>query len=425
MKPTMDIIEDHHVVLPELVEDVLKASFVEAADQEGRGTIDCQDVVKVVRRALGISIGAHDRDKIRRKAEILAGRGQLSVNAFITIMADTLTETTQWGNLKTDVSGYVGIDTLQEQIRKKVLKKGFEFNIIVVGRSGLGKSTLINTLFKASVSRRTCVKHEGDGDSQYKIPKTTEVKSVSHVLEEKGVRLRLTVTDTPGFGDHINNENCWQPILEYINQQYDKYLKEEQSIARKKYIPDTRVHCCLYFIPPTGHSLTALDAEFMKRLDKIVNIVPVIAKADTLTVEERITFKLKIKQELEKNGINIYPLSELEEEPDDVVSNNKIREMIPFAVVGSNVQHQINGRTIYGRKTQWGTVEVENRAHCEFPDLRDMLIRTHMQDLVDVTRLVHYENFRHQKLRSLDHRHHNGGLNGQVMDIENMNESSL
>lgn len=51
------------------------------------------------------------------------------------------------------------------------------------------------------------------------------------------------------------------------------------------------------------------------------------------------------------------------------------QEMIPYAVVGSNVQHQINGKTIYGRKTQWGTVEVENRAHCEFPDLRDMLIR--------------------------------------------------
>ncbi|KAF8777037.1 septin-9-like isoform X3 [Argiope bruennichi] len=340
-------------------------------------------------------------------------------------MADTLTETTQWGNLKTDVAGYVGIDTLQEQIRKKVLKKGFEFNIIVVGRSGLGKSTLINTLFKASVSRRTCVKDEADENGIYKIPKTTEVKSVSHVLEEKGVRLRLTVTDTPGFGDHINNENCWLPILDYINQQYEKYLSEEQSVARKKYIPDTRVHCCLYFIPPTGHSLTPLDVEFMKKLDKIVNIVPVIAKADTLTVEERISFKQRIKQDLEKNGINIYPINDLEEEPEDVVANNKIREMIPFAVVGSNVQHQINGRTIYGRKTQWGTVEVENRAHCEFPDLRDMLIRTHMQDLVDVTRLVHYENFRHQKLRSQDHRHLNGGLNGQVVDIENLNESSL
>lgn len=39
-------------------------------------------------------------------------------------------------------------------------------------------------------------------------------------------------------------------------------------------------------------------------------------------------FKFQIKQELEKNGINIYPLIELEEEPDDVISNNKIRVTI-------------------------------------------------------------------------------------------------
>ena len=26
------------------------------------------------------------------------------------------------------------------------------------------------------------------------------------VIEEQGVRLKLTVTDTPGFGDQINND---------------------------------------------------------------------------------------------------------------------------------------------------------------------------------------------------------------------------
>lgn len=31
--------------------------------------------------------------------------------------------------------------------------------------------------------------------------------------------------------------------------------------------------------------------EFMRRLSKVVNIVPVIAKADTLTLEERDCFK--------------------------------------------------------------------------------------------------------------------------------------
>lgn len=34
--------------------------------------------------------------------------------------------------------------------------------------------------------------------------------------------------------------------------------------------------------------------EFMRRLSKVVNIVPVIAKADTLTLEERDFFKKKV-----------------------------------------------------------------------------------------------------------------------------------
>ena len=73
------------------------------------------------------------------------------------------------------------------------------------------------------------------------------------VIEEQGVRLKLTVTDTPGFGDQVNNDKCWEPIAEFVNEQFDRYLNEEVSINRKKVIPDTRVHCCLYFIPPTGH----------------------------------------------------------------------------------------------------------------------------------------------------------------------------
>ncbi len=29
------------------------------------------------------------------------------------------------------------------------------------------------------------------------------------VIEEGGVKMKLTVVDTPGFGDQINNENWW------------------------------------------------------------------------------------------------------------------------------------------------------------------------------------------------------------------------
>ncbi|XP_064478921.1 neuronal-specific septin-3-like isoform X2 [Ornithodoros turicata] len=415
----MDIY-DPMALIPNHVTDALQAVF-QGADHVAKGLVDCQTVLRVATKLLGRQLLQTERERLLGRAEIVANNGLLGIHEFLLIMAETLAETTHWGSLKTDVLGYVGIDTLQEQIRKKVLRKGFEFNIIVVGRSGLGKSTLINTLFKANISRRSCAKKSQDTPSPYIIPKTTEVKSISHVIEEKGTRLRLTVTDTPGFGDQINNENCWLPILEYINEQYEKYLSEEQSVTRKKHIPDTRVHCCLYFIPPTGHSLTSLDIEFMRRLHKCVNVVPVIAKADTLTVEERASFKEKIKEDLELNGINVYPMQEFEDDPEESVVNDKLRDAIPFAVVGSDKQHQVNGRMVFGRQTQWGLVEVENRLHCEFPDLRDMLIRTHMQDLVEVTKSVHYESFRQERLLA-----RNGNmLNGHAINIVNMNESNL
>ncbi|KAJ8404231.1 hypothetical protein AAFF_G00340040 [Aldrovandia affinis] len=288
---------------------------------------------------------------------------------------------------------YVGIDAILEQMRRKAMKQGFELNIMVVGQSGLGKSTLMNTLFKSKVSRRSVL-----GTTEERIPKTIEIKSISHDIEEKGVRMKLTVIDTPGFGDQINNENCWQPIMKFINDQYEQYLQEEININRKKRIPDSRVHCCIYFIPPTGHSLRPLDVEFMRRLSKVVNIVPVIAKADTLTLEERDFFKKKVREDLRANGIDVYPQKEFDEDTEDRLINEKIREMIPFAVVGSDQEYQVNGRRILGRKTKWGTIEVENIGHCEFSYLRDLLIRTHMQNIKDITSNIHYEVYRVRRL---------------------------
>lgn len=292
-----------------------------------------------------------------------------------------------------DLFGYVGIEAVLDQMRRKAMKTGFEFNIMVVGESGLGKSTLVNTLFKSKVSRKSCTPNYVE-----RIPRTVELQAISHVIEEKGVKMNLTVIDTPGFGDQINNENCWEPIVKYINEQYEKYLREEININRKKRIPDTRVHCCVYFVPPTGHWLRPLDIEFMNRLAKIVNIVPVIAKADTLTLDERRDFKQRIRQDLRNYSICVYPQTEFDEDSEDKLLNDIVREKIPFAVVGTDQEHQVNGKKILGRKTKWGIIEVENGAHCEFANLRDLLIRSHLQDLKDVTHRIHYEIYRVRRL---------------------------
>jgi hypothetical protein len=55
---------------------------------------------------------------------------------------------------------------------------------------------------------------------------------------------------------------------------------------------------------------------------------------------------------------------------------------------------------------------VENLEHCDFIALRNMLIRTHLQDLKDVTNNVHYENYRCRKLAGL-------GTDGKPTRISN------
>ena len=82
--------------------------------------------------------------------------------------------------------------------------------------------------------------------------------------------------------------------MKYIKDQHSAYLRKELTAMRDRYIQDTRIHCCLYFINPTGHSLRPIDVIVMKKLSEVVNVVPVIAKADSLTLEERESFKQKV-----------------------------------------------------------------------------------------------------------------------------------
>jgi len=67
------------------------------------------------------------------------------------------------------------------------------------------------------------------------------------------------VVDSVGYGDQINKEESYKPIVEYVDAQFEAYLQEELKI--KRCLPayhDTRVHVCLYFICPTGHGYVRL-----------------------------------------------------------------------------------------------------------------------------------------------------------------------
>ena len=70
-------------------------------------------------------------------------------------------------------------------------------------------------------------------------------------------------------------------------------MNDESRVAQSKF-EDARVHCCLYFIAPTGRGLKALDVAVLKKLHCLVNIIPVIGRADMLTANEQISAKAKV-----------------------------------------------------------------------------------------------------------------------------------
>ncbi|CCF60012.1 hypothetical protein KAFR_0I02330 [Kazachstania africana CBS 2517] len=298
-------------------------------------------------------------------------------------------------------TSYVGFDTITNQIEHRLLKRGFQFNIMVVGHSGLGKSTLINSLFSSHL-----IDSESAEDiSQLPISKTTEIKISSHSLIEDRVRLNINLIDTPGFGDQINNNKVWDPIVKYIKEQHSQYLRKELTAQRERIIKDTRVHAILYFLEPSlsskGKGLTPLDVATLKRLTEVANVIPVIGKADTLTIDERESFRQLLQDDFKKHSLNIYPYDSEDLTEDELGLNSSIRSIIPFAVVGSEKEIEINGELVRGRKTRWGAINIEDINQCEFVYLREFLIRTHLQDLIETTAFVHYEKFRARQLIAL------------------------
>jgi septin 7 len=119
--------------------------------------------------ANGHTIGSNNVNKVNLS--------QSAVNAGINMN----TSSPPANMLKTrTVEGYVGFANLPNQVYRKAVKKGFEFNLMVIGESGLGKSTFINSLFLTELYNSS----EFPGTFERK-KKTTYVDSTMWCLAKK------------------------------------------------------------------------------------------------------------------------------------------------------------------------------------------------------------------------------------------------
>ena len=107
--------------------------------------------------------------------------------------------------------------------------------------------------------------------------------------------------------------------------------------------------------------------------------------------------------DIHHHSIQIFegPRYELDDD-ETIAENQEIMSKVPFAIVGANSEvTSAEGRKVRGRRYPWGVIEVDNEDHCDFVKLRQMLIRTHMEELKEHTNNALYENYRSDRLTQM------------------------
>ncbi|KAJ2784595.1 Cell division control protein 11 [Coemansia interrupta] len=278
--------------------------------------------------------------------------------------------------------------------RYKSEKRGMTYNIMLVGQSGLGRRTFLNTLCE----REVISPPEAPNPETANIADPMRFDTYEVNIEEEGTRISMTVIDTPGFGDGLDNTECFKQLQDYIEAQFDEVLVEESRIKRNRRYRDHRIHTLIYFITPTGHSLRELDIELIKRLGEYVNIIPVIGRADSLTVEELATFKQNVMRDIDYYKLPLYNFCWDESDSEALKENREIMDYTPFSVVTCDEVLDNEFGAVRVRRYPWGSIEIDDEGQCDFALLRYILLNSHIADLINYTEDVLYENYRTKKL---------------------------
>lgn len=77
--------------------------------------------------------------------------------------------------------------------------------------------------------------------------------------------------------------------------------------------------------------------------------------------------------------------------------------MMPFAIVGSDDEVEIDGELVRARIYPWGIVEVDNPKHSDFSRLRGALLKSVFTNLGPVWKLILYDSTHLSDLKALTH----------------------
>ena len=233
---------------------------------------------------------------------------------------------------------------LRQQLIKELEQHGECVTIMVVGETGVGKTSLLSNLFHQQTRVARLVDERR---------RTLRVQEQVVTFDMGGVPFSARLVDSPGYGDSLDLARTFSTCVRYIDGCFRAALRSEQRIrrgdARAQKQDKKLVDVVLYFFSP--HRAKEIDMDFLRAMRGKASIVPVLAKADTMTTAELQDFRATVTAALESAGIEIAHS--------------------PFAVVCAERPAK-GGRR--GRAYPWGMALSAEGAHSELPQLRAFLL---------------------------------------------------
>lgn len=287
--------------------------------------------------------------------------------------------------------------------KRKTIKKLINFSVMIIGESGSGRSTLINSLCGGNSIVPTSLTAGQDPFSK----KLTLRHENVELEDNEGHKISLNIIDTPNFANAINCDDDFKIIVDFIRHQYDEVLLEESRVKRNPRFKDGRIHVLIYMINATGHGLSEIDVKFLQHISSLANVIPVIAKADSLTPAELKLNKQLILEDLNEHKINYYKFNEYEYEQDyiddEIAEYNKyLNLLIPFSVIGANTYQDADDDEDLKLRVlnpAWAQpINMESPDFNDFTILKNVLLITHLNEFKEITHDVIYENYRTEAL---------------------------
>lgn len=230
-------------------------------------------------------------------------------------------------------------------------------NILLVGASGVGKTSFIQTVAGS------------------------EVESLGELAEHQvvlsGCPMRLY--DFRGYGSQSNVQEKFAKIDMLVRESYKKFLLEETKIDRDPFLEDGRIHLLVLFSSPANKGMKDYDITLLRMMNKKVNTLVVIPKCDYYTAEELQSQKRKISELLKTNNIDTFGVEESE-------------DATIFALFSAE-KTAVNGPAYTERTLPLGTASITNEEHSDYSAFLRLLETSH-EDLIELTHTHFYEKYR-------------------------------